>query len=149
MNIQHYKWRNCLIVGIKSYQKSYNYKITIKDLYNFNIIWVGNCYKSLTFWIRGIGRAFWSWDSIDIFYSMLQRNHIKKIIQGTRWICYYENFVFKTNNKWRMINITNLLTSGDISCQFPFSVRVTCYTLVNTQHSTMVNIVMKKILMLR
>jgi len=38
-----------------------------------------NRYKSLTFWIGGIGRAFWSRDSIDIFCSVLQRDRIKKL----------------------------------------------------------------------
>lgn len=151
MNVQHNKWRwNCFIVSIKSY-KSYNSKITIKDLYNFNTIFMGwdfNCYKSLTFWIRGIRCAFWPRDSIDIFCSMLQRNRIKKLYKVQDWFLYHYEISFINT---RTVNIINSLTSGDISCQFPFSVRVTCYTLVNTQHSTMVNIVMKqkKILMLR
>lgn len=113
--------------------------------YNFSIIFVGwdfNRYKSFTFWIGGIGCTFWSWDNIDIFCSVLHKKIVLK--NYTRYkidfLLSSWNFVSNQNEN----DIANSLTSGDISCQFPFCVRVTCYTLVNTQHSTTVNTFMKQ-----
>lgn len=99
-------------------------------------------YKNLTFWIRGIRRTFWSWGSADILRSVLQRICIRKLYKMQTKIDFSlssGNFIYQDEN-----DIIRIHLPPGISLASFHSPSERPVTLVNTQHSTMVNILIKK-----